>query len=112
MIKSFLVGLVMPPVAATAIAAATEASPFEYGLVGLVLIIGLIPIIRWMMKRLDEQQAQAMALAERREEREDKNLVVISEILKTLSALTESNRVLLVKLESLPRDVAAILKGG
>lgn len=44
------------PVVATAIAITTDASPIQYGIVGLILIFGLVPIIKWMMNRMDIYQ--------------------------------------------------------
>lgn len=112
MIKTGILSVGFSPVVATAVAAATDASPLEYGIVGLVLIVGLIPIIRWMMSRMDAQQKEAADTVKRREDREDKNLEVMTKLTSSLSALTESNRAILIKLESLPSELSRLVNGG
>lgn len=70
-----------PPVVATAIAAVTGATPIEYGIVGIVLIIGIIPVLRWMMNRLDQAQ-----------DREDKLVGSLDGILVQLKSMNSDSQ--------------------
>jgi len=69
--------LVAPSTVAGAVAYVAESSPLEYGIVGLVLAVGMFPITKWMMTRLTTSQKAEIARADRQETRSDKQLTVL-----------------------------------
>lgn len=63
-----------PAAIGAAVTLLTESTPLQYGLVGLVLIGGMFPIVRWMMRRMDFTQKDTAAAAKRKEEREERHI--------------------------------------
>ena len=83
---------VVPTITASIVAYATDASPIEYGIVGIVLTLGLIPMVKWMMTRMDFAQKQEAELFKTREARADKQLEQITSAVVELRALNNNHR--------------------
>jgi len=79
----------VPAVIAAGISATTGATPLEYGVVGIVLIGGMFPVVRWMMRRMDFSQKENAASAKRREEREERHIKHLSDMVTELRVLTQ-----------------------
>lgn len=83
-----------PATVATAIAAATDATPIQYGIVGLVLVGGMFPIVRWMMRRMDWSQKETANLTKRREDRQDLQVVALGNVVTELRLLNQNSNTL------------------
>lgn len=83
---------VVPPTAAAVVAYVTSASPLEYGIVGVVLTVGLFPIVKWMMNRMDFSQKQEAVLIKSREDRADKHLEQLTNVVIELRTLNNNHR--------------------
>lgn len=90
-----------PTLTASLIAAVTQASPMEYGVVGVCLTLGLLPILRWMMSRQDKMQDEANDLAKRREEREDKQIETFQGMMLELRLLNDHHARMADRLDSI-----------
>lgn len=94
-----------PAVVATVIAAATEATPIEYGVVGLVLVGGMFPVVRWMMRRLDWSQKETAAVSKRREDRQDRLVNTLGKMVIELRLLNQNFNSVEIKRSEEHRDV-------
>ena len=81
----------IPSIAASALAYATNASPIEYGIVGTIFVLGLVPIVKWMMARMDFTQKQEADLLKSREDRADNQLEAITKIVTELQTLNHNH---------------------
>lgn len=83
--------VVVPSVTASIIAYTTNASPLEYGIVGVVLTVGLIPVVKWMMRRMDIAQQADINSAKHRDDNMLKQIEVLTEIRSELRTLNTNH---------------------
>ena len=88
-VNSFVV--VVPSVTASIIAYTTNASPLEYGIVGVVITVGLIPVVKWMMRRMDITQQADINSAKHRDDNMLKQIEVLTEIRSELRTLNTNH---------------------
>lgn len=81
-----------PPVTASLVAFITEASPVEYGLVGLILTVGLIPIVRWMMRRMDVAQKAEIEASKIRADKDEAHLIQLTKLVGNIETLNKNHQ--------------------